>query len=720
MFQKIGTSKRKKRLVVIAVLWGISFSLSLAVFLCGALDPFENKMYDVFSRHLGPRASSPDVIIIRIDQHSIDLLGKEGITWPWPRQLYAPLVEYLDGAKAVFIDLLFTESSSYGQEDDRILAEAVQKAGNTILPVFLSDKQADRDAAAAAAAFLKTLYSRRSYKNTVPENSERKTYRHALPPIDALARAAAGLGNVTISADSDGIYRKMPLFFGLNDLVVPHFVLEYFGVDGKVEVGEKSARINGRIVHLDGGNLWLRYPESIASFRTFSAVDVLRAAIGRPPAAASSITKSIFQDKFVFIGSTAAGLYDLKPTPVSSRTPGVMIHAALMDNLLRGDSLRHIKGTTILLIMLAVSFLTTVTVIKNRFIYINAGYFILYMLVIFALAAGLFRRAVYIDTLAPMGALLISFMISVIYSYASEGRERRFITHTFSRYMDKKLVEYLLENPSLIAPGGQKKHMTVFFADIAGFTSISEKIPPEKTALLLHTALNIFTEVIIRNQGVIDKYIGDCIMAFWGSPQRSELDETNACRAALQCIESLQTINESLKADSVPEINIRIGIHSGPAIAGNLGSDRLFSYTVVGDTVNLASRFESVNKTFKTQIIVSEDTLGRTEGKFLARRLGRIEVKGKTRPVMIYELKCEASEAGAEKVREVRTILDAFHEALERFEAGDFKNALEKFRKILHDSNEDGPSKFFMKRCAVFMENPPMEHDHRTLRMTKK
>ncbi len=187
----------------------------------------------------------------------------------------------------------------------------------------------------------------------------------------------------------------------------------------------------------------------------------------------------------------------------------------------------------------------------------------------------------------------------------------------------------------------------MLFADIAGFTTISERNTPEDTALMLHRVLNELTEVVIAEKGVVDKYIGDCIMAFWGSPLALPEDEINACRSALRFIEAISGINAVFALEGIPPIAIRVGLHTGDAIAGNMGSVRLFDFTVVGDTVNLASRLESVNKVFGTRIITSEHTLARTHGLFLTRNLGPIEVKGKSEPVVIHEIISEHSSAAA-------------------------------------------------------------------------
>jgi adenylate cyclase len=274
----------------------------------------------------------------------------------------------------------------------------------------------------------------------------------------------------------------------------------------------------------------------------------------------------------------------------------------------------------------------------------------------------------------------------------------------------------VLCNPQLIKPGGQKRHVTVFFADIAGFTSIAERVSPEKIAWILHTILNALTEIIIERKGVIDKYIGDCIMAFWGAPVSAKEDEMHACSAALNCIISLAEINRRFREQGLSEIAIRIGLHSGDAIVGNLGSDRLFDYTVVGDTVNLASRLESANKLFKTGIIVSEETLQAAGDRFLARELGLIEVKGKSVPVKIFELMDEKSNLSADK----KDMVELFHQGISLFREQKWAAAKELFSRLLERHPGDGPSEFYKRRCECVMAQPQLTEECHIIKMTEK
>ncbi|MGH7792884.1 MAG: adenylate/guanylate cyclase domain-containing protein, partial [Thermodesulfobacteriota bacterium] len=431
---------------------------------------------------------------------------------------------------------------------------------------------------------------------------------------------------------------------------------------------------------------------------------------------APAVRRDFFKGRTVFVGFTAAGLYDLKPTSISSISTGVLIHATTLENILNGNFIKSVSVIFVIVFMLLICLIVSSSVLRSHSLVLNLSFFIVSLLVIVMLLAALFKASLYMNIIAPISSLVISFLISVAYSYATEGRQRLFLKATFSQYMDKKIADYIMENPSLIKPGGKVRRVTVFFADLAGFTSFAEIISPEKVATVLHKVLNALTEVLIGNQGVIDKYIGDSIMAFWGAPFDTDKDEINACQAAIECLEALREINIELMGEGLPELRIRIGIHSGHAIAGNIGSDRLFHYTVIGDTVNLASRLESANKFFKTSIIISEDTLKETGNSFFTRELGSIAVKGKLQPVKVFELMDEEQAADSNK----RELVSLYRRGMNFYKGRKWHEAAEVFMEILKNYPDDGPSQFYRDRCEYILSNSHLTQDWDVIKFTEK
>ncbi len=657
-----------------------AFIFSILVYLSGILNPFELKFYDLLTKFLGSEEKKDNIFIIYIDQNSIEALSKEGIVWPWPRQVYAPVIEYLSEAEAIFLDIIFSEYSSYGVDDDRILSEAIKKAGNVYLPIVLSHREAELN-----EEDIKKI----SFSIKWPSKNE---YKSVIFPISDFKNVCKGLGNVSILPDEDGVYRRLPLFSKVKEFTVPNFVTSYFlkGVDFQIK--SDYITIKGKKIPFNEESLLLKYPKGKNFFPTLSFLEILEASNKEQKNMISKVKKDNFRGKIVFIGFSAAGLFDLKPTPISSSTPGVFIHATAFENLVNNNFITSSPNYIILAIISLISFLIPYLFLKQTSIKINLFVFLIMVLILLTVVIIFFKFSIYIQFLPSFTATIFSSLITLFYSYAVVGREKRFIARTFSQYMDKKIVDYLIANPKAIAPGGTKKRVTVFFADIEGFTNISERLSAENTAILLHRVFNVLTEVVIKHSGVIDKYIGDSLMAFWGAPLESEFDELNACSAALQCIKRLEDLNLYFSEKGLPIIRIRIGIHTGEAIAGNIGSDRLYNYTVIGDTVNTASRLESANKFFKSNIIISEETYLKVSQVFIARPLGIVRVKGRFKPIKIFEILGKTSEESKEKI----LFAERFNHAYSLFIEKKWKDSREIFETLLEDYPEDFPSKIYL------------------------
>ena len=675
----------------------VSFVLAIALYASGLLSFFELKAYDLFSRGLNPRTSAGDTVIVAIDQQSIDAMSGQSVNWPWPRQVYAPIFDYLSNAQAVSFDVLTTEPSSYGVEDDAILAEALKKAGNVFLPVFLTMNGVDADA--SDIEFLAGIALPDAVDGPV------LSYRSAILPISELRKACRGAGNVMIRPDSDGVYRRIPLNYGVYGKNIPQFVLGYLLAEGVVTYENGRFMSGGTRLPLRDDRLLLRFFRSGSPFPVIPAVDLIKSFVDEGEGRRPAIERSFFKGKKVFIGLTAAGLYDLKPTAVSSVSTGVVVHATTLDNIIHRNWMTPLPPACVILFMAAICFGASCFILTHYSLPANLAFISAAAAIVPSIPAVLFAHGFYMQIIPPVAALVFSALMAAAYSYATEGKERRFVRSTFSRYMDETLVRHVLKNPSLIRPGGEKRRVTVFFVDIAGFTPIAEKLPAEETAAILHRILNEFTEVIIRNHGVIDKYIGDCIMAFWGAPLQTGRDEEDACRAALECLEALDGINREFIERGLSAIAVRIGVHSGEAVVGNLGSDRIFDYTVLGDTVNLTSRLESANKYFKTRILVSGDTFERTGESFIARELGPVAVKGKSRPVKVFEIldKADARDkSSSEKASLHKEALSLFYEKR-------WADAARLFRRILELAPDDGPAAWYCERCGAMeaCDQPP-------------
>ena len=690
----------RSKLMRIALISSASLLLA-ALTLTTLFSTFELKAYDLLSRLFNQDRGHQEIVIVQVDQPSLDSLAAEGVTWPWPRQVYAPLFERLSQADAVFVDIIFSEPSSYGNEDDSILAATLAQTGNVFLPVFATANKRITDA--AGQRFLDRLVVRGV---TLPSGS----LPFAITPIESLASAAHGGGNVMIKPDRDGVYRRLPLLYQAAGRILPHFVLGHLLERKVITVDRGILTRSGVPLPLDEGALLVRFPRGAKPYEVVPAVDLIS------EAGAVRYPSSWFKGKKVFLGLTAAGLYDLKPTAVSSVTSGVSVHAATLDALLHGGYLQRVPTSLVMLFMAGIVVVVCGFVLTHTSMAANLILVLAMSLAAFGLPAALFIQGWYLALIPSLASLVSSFGVASIYSYATEGRERRFVRRAFSQYMDETIVTHLLKNPELIKPGGQRRRVTVFFADIAGFTTIAEQFPPEETALMLHDVLNAVSEEVIRHRGVIDKYIGDCVMAFWGAPLDSPDAAGNACRAALASLEALEQVNLDFKVRGLGAISMRVGLHTGDVIVGNLGSDRLFDYTVVGDTVNLASRLESANKYFSTRIMISEDTLRDAGEGFVVRELGLIAVKGKVLPIRIYELLAEAGRAPAELLQWA----DHYRQAMELFHRREWPAAVEIFDALLRQRPQDGPTARYRDWCRDCLNSSPLTDDWNVIHMTEK
>ncbi|MBF0456656.1 MAG: adenylate/guanylate cyclase domain-containing protein [Nitrospirae bacterium] len=690
------------------ILTAITFLLSLILYLSGSFDYFELKAYDIYCRYLNPATAADNIVIVKIDQNSLDARSKQGTNWPWPRQLYVPIVEYMSEADAVFIDILYTEASSYGVDDDKMFADAVKKAGNVYIALFLSVNPPKQAASEAEEQLIKRIEVK---GDAAPFSS----FNSMITPIEVLMDAARGGGNVAISPDKDGIYRKIPMFFKLRGHIIPYFSLEYL-TDKKI-----AAIDNGRIIirgkEVPGTAPLLRFSTRKEPYKSISAINIIDSYISVNQSETPEIKKAFFKGKTVFMGLTAAGLYDLKSTPVSAVSTGINIHAAAFDNMVNGGFIKRLGKGYVIIPMFFLSLFAVFSVLRRHSLLNNIAALAASVAAIIAVTAILFRNSIYLEVIPLLNAGITSFIAALAYSYASEGKQRLFLKTVFTQYMDKKIADHILKNPELLKPGGSTMNVVVFFADIAGFTTISEMQTAEETAIMLHGVMSELTEVIIAYGGVVDKYIGDCIMAFWGAPVISDSDEINSCSASVNCLKALDKVNSEFKTKGFPNISLRIGMHKGDAIAGNMGSNRLYNFTVIGDTVNLASRLESVNKYFKTNIIISEDILNGTNGLFLSRELALIEVKGKSIPVKIFEVMGFLEGVDSDK----RVLAGQYSAAMHLFKEGKWQDAADKLEELLGQYPNDGPSNLLLKRVKnCLAAPPPLTNDWIIVKMTEK
>ena len=352
-----------------------------------------------------------------------------------------------------------------------------------------------------------------------------------------------------------------------------------------------------------------------------------------------NIDPAAFSGKIVFVGVTAAGLFDVFETPFAGGLmPGIQIHASVADDFLSNRVMRPESRS--LRVVLVIAFALAVGVIAASLPAWWAAAVFAAIISAFVLIATLqFADGYWINLTQPTFASSLAVFGGVGYQYFFEGREKRKMKRLFGQYVSKDVYEQLVANPDLARLGGQRRQMTVLFSDIRGFTTVSEKGQPEEIVAILNQYFTRMVDIVFAHKGTLDKFVGDMVMALFGAPLDDPKHAEHAVDAALEMIRELNRLNEKWAAEGRPALDIGIGISTGPMIAGNIGSEAIMSYTVIGDAVNLGARLESLNKEYGTRIIISEATCDALPDRYLFRPLGDVVVKGKTRPVAIFEVK---------------------------------------------------------------------------------
>lgn len=669
----------------------------------GALDALENRLWDLRVRAFARPSEATDRIrLILLDQGSLDWAEKElGVPWPWPREFYGVIVSFLtrSGARAAAFDVLYTETSFYGVEDDESFAAAVRESGRTVAAVQLSREQGKDLSWPSGAA-------------EPPSAALNGVSLADLPrgvfPIPELSAAAAALGNVLAVPDPDGVNRALAPAARFDGLTVPTLALAAYCLGegirdlefrpGAVKAGSRSIPLSA------DGHVILRYRGPSQTHRTVNAGAVLRSETALRDGGTPEIDPEFFSDRYVFFGFSAPGLKDLRPAPVGETYPGVEVHATLLDNILAGDAVRPLPlwASAVLVLVLGMAAGAAIRLCRDALQ--SAAVLAAALALPFAAAWIAAAFGIWAPAAAPEGAVLFALIGGFVVNYAGEGRQKRFIKEAFSQYLSPVVIERLVHDPDKLTLGGEKRCLSILFSDIRGFTSISEGLDPVSLTALLNDYLSEVTEIIYRFGGTIDKYEGDAVIAFWNAPLDLPTHALNSVKAALEYQKRLAEIRPRLAETAGRDVYARIGINTGDVVIGNMGSRQRFNYTFLGDAGNLASRLEGINKQFGTFVMVSEFTKAAAgeDPEVSYRELSRVTVVGKSEPVRVFEpLYRDEYERRAE-------VLERFGRGLGLYYAGDFRKALGEFEAI---RDRDAPAAAYFERVGRLLADPPREWD---------
>lgn len=670
---------------------------------------FENRFYDFRMRqNLNQNFKSKDIVLVKIDDYSLSKIGM----WPIPRVHYATILDKFQafGAKVIAMDILFPEKAPMQGElsPDQVFADAISRFQADGKRVFLAYTNTHDPTEAFAEAPLEMLNDAIQTRTTqnhdmVPTRISKFTF-----PIQELLDSEVGLGNIAMGEDSDGIFRNYSLILNVDTIYYGSLGFNaYEAFTGEKHTIDISNENTGELI-IDGKKLEIsRYGDTkiryVGDARQFPEVPFYDVLVAKDDDAKM---KEMFNGKIVFIGSTALGAHDLRPSPIDNKMPGVYAHINMVHMLLHQYFYRSINES--LKYSLSLLFLG---ILIFLFFQRYGNPFLDAFVIVAIIAASYFADRYYF---LPQGfelklfycyfCFVTSYSWTTFLNFYEANKEKKQIKGTFARYVAPTVVDEMLQDPSKLHVGGSKMDITCLFSDVRDFTSISESLTANDLAHSLNLYMGKMTDIVFETKGTLDKYIGDAIVALWGAPLPIGNHAQHAVEAAIQMIETLPAINEEFRRLERPEFKIGIGLNSGECSVGNMGSERIFSYTALGDNMNLGARLESLCKYYGAQILISDMTLERLDlTNIKTRPIDKVIVKGKSVPVGIHEV----LHAHHYMSKDPES-LDFYMAAYKHFQEKNFKEANDIFNQLCLANESDKSSKRLRDLCQKYIDHPEL------------
>lgn len=678
--------------------------IAFAFFIPGLMDRWEAKTWDWRVTLLAkPSAATPKIRLIMLDQKSLDWAKEEnGLGWPWPREVYGPIIQFCRraGAKSLAFDVLFTEPSKYGVADDQALAAQIKSFPHFVAAVYLS-QTAGSEKSWPSFAFAPPL----KIDGLEPwlSRSRSGAFSRASFPVAEISAAASVLANVHMNPDADNVYRRAALFEVFDGKVLPSLALasvqaENPGATFKIVPGSFEA--GGRTIPIDeAGRAILNFRGPSGTHKTYSAASIIQSELRLQSGEAPAVAADDFKGAYVLFGFSAPGLYDLRPAPVSGVYPGLEISATMLDNILADDFIRPVPLAVVFAVTLIMVLLAGAATSRVAGIFKSVLIYVLFISAPVVLCLAAYRLGFWMPLVVQEAAVVVTLFAAGLIYYTTEGRQKLFIKNAFKQYLSPDVIEQIIAHPDRLKLGGERKMLSIFFSDLEGFTGISEGLDPEALTRLLNVYLTAMTDIIHEEGGTVDKYEGDAIIAFWNAPL-SQPDHAIRCvRAVLRCQARLAEMRPALRESLGKDLKMRIGVNTGYAVVGNMGSHSRFDYTMIGDAVNLAARLEGINKEFGTYVLISQATKEQMADAFPVREISRVAVVGRKEPVVVFEpMLPESIDQSKQKM------MDQFAEALASFYRGDFTGAKTIFSVI---EDKDPVAKAYVAKCDKLIANPP-------------
>ena len=748
--------KRVKKYTIISIIGAAIMAAALAMHFAGALNWMEYKSYDSRIKQTAKYLTRDDnVVVVILNQESLDWAKEElGWSYPWPRESYGKMVKFFNrgNAASMAFDMVYTEPSIYGDEDDQKFAEADEEFGKTIQAVFYASNTSTKgvlpiDSIKDTAAKIATVQSlldedgvarRARFHSSAQDEAQRLNepslavasleLSDEMPDIDTIPKAKNGKEGESESgmyvrfyvsndenADPNSLDAYLP--YSAKTILMSEFLMEY----DEMKAGEKSeddlSLFKPLVTKLDADSEYL-HKHFEKNGKTLDENIITK----------EDVEGGMFEDTHVFFALFAPGLFDICATPIGTNYPGVGVHIAMINTILQEDYLRDIPDYAASLIIIVAVLLGILIAAsfpqKSRILTFKIIIFVIAACIYVGISYPLFYKGLILPVVTPTLAFILAFASTITENYVMEGRQRRFLKNAFSQCLAPAVVDQLCENPETFKLGGEKIDMSAIFTDIQKFSSFSELLTAAQLVALLNYYLTRMSDIIIDEQGNVDKYEGDAIIALVGAPNKMKDHAAHACAAAIQMKKAEIVMNKEIvdyASNPKPEdmeddlydaftimvknkktIFTRIGINSGEMIAGYMGSTKKKNYTMMGNNVNLASRLEGVNKQYSTGgIMISEHTRKMIGDRFVVRSLDRVQVVNVKTPLRLYELVEERKDAD-EKLVKYMADWEVF---MKTFEARNYEAALEQVKKLSATKIEQYPDDKVAKYYTKLLEN---------------
>ncbi|MCB9480287.1 MAG: adenylate/guanylate cyclase domain-containing protein [Desulfobacteraceae bacterium] len=660
---------------------------------------FDFEITNLFFKMRGEKTPSDKIVIIDIDEKSLNEIGQ----WPWPRNTIAELIIKINAKKPKItgLDMFFPEpdrtspdrifkkmkikgiDSQKLDDHDKILGNVIGSFPVVMGYIFDFKNNMEKKCCPFSSAAIKINSDNVKFRDLYLNEAE-----NVLLNINELSTSLSE-GFINILPESSGLVRKAPLLIKYNNIPCPSFALEIFRIYSQsssitiLPSSQKKDKKNALLgiysennfIKTDiDGQMFINFKGRPFTYKYISAADILN-------------EKKNFdlESRIVLVGTSAAGLLDLKATPFSGACPGVEIHATIIDNMLNNDFMHFDKFTET-----GISYFILVPVsILISFILVISGPIAAGLITTLSICGIfltnyflLFKNNIITGFSFPVLSIAVLCMTIIVFNYFFREREKKFIQKAFSHYVSPEIVNELIKNPEKLSLSGETKTISIMFGDIRDFTAISEKLKPHELGELLNIYFSKISEIIRNNNGVVDKFIGDAVMAFWGAPLENKTHAKDSVLSAIKILSEIENLNIAWRKKNFPVIRLGMGINTGEVRIGNFGSIDRFDYTVIGDNVNLASRVEGLNKFYSTNLLITEFTENLVKNDLLSRKTDWVRVKGKTQPVEIYEPLCFFP--CDPKIEDETNI---FHSALDHYKAGNFSKAENIILELKHEKN---------------------------------